>query len=548
MQRLKDAVSKGASYRKSLYGPRHGISLMIGSVIAALGLAGMAVYGIIKPAPSVGDAAVVVDTDTGTPYVIREKVLHPSTNLSSAMLAAAPEGGDIPVRKQSEIVRRVNTASLDGLPRGSLLGIPDAPGDVPDHEHQLDGRWTVCDEARRDPGRSPSAPPTLRTIAILGEPGAGELPGPEVAHLVTTDAGRTGHLLIDGKRSQIDIKDNRLLLGLGIDATKVRPISRALLNTIPERPKITSPQIPDQGKGANVGQRKLSVGDIIRIQQATAADSYYLVHNDGLQKVDAVTADMVRAVTGQHADVPAVPPSDVTSAQTTRHPIDTASHPKARPVLTDAAQTPVICLDWAPAEGSPHRALYATKTVPLPPKSRPVDVPPGNTATTVQQVYVRPGWGLVVGPSPDGVSVNEGNPVLITDRGMRFPLPDVRSLRLLGLGQRVQPVSPELMNLLPQGPTLDPRAALRFMPGQPPTLPGATTAPPTSSAPTSSAPTTSAPTSRPTTSGAPSSGAPTTAGGNGSPTNSPDRNRTGAPPGTRPTTGAPTKPPTRTGP
>ncbi|WP_219107274.1 type VII secretion protein EccB [Austwickia sp. TVS 96-490-7B] len=532
VQRLKDAVATGQSYRRTLNAPRHGTALLIGVLIAAVGLAGMAVYGIIKPAPSVGDALVLVDTDSGVPYVVRDKTLHPATNLASAMLAADTGDGDVPVRSQSQIVRRVNAESIKDMARGSLLGIPDAPGAIPDDTHQLDSRWTVCDESLSDPGRPPGATRSLRTTVAIGETSGASTPPAETAHLVTADNGKTTYLLMGGQRSKIDPKDPRLALGLGLDQNRMRPISLGLLNAIPERSEITAPKISDQGKSTSIGQRQLAVGDIIRIEQTTTKNQYFLVHGNGIQEVNAVTADMVRAVTGQHADVPAVPPSDVAAAARAPQPIDTSAFPQVRPALVDASQAPVLCLDWSTENNAVTRTVYTTRTVPMPAGAHPVEVPAKSTSSTAQRVYVRPGWGLVVGPGPDGVTANAGNPVLITDRGMQFPIPDSRTLHLLGLGQRIQPVTSDLMNLLPQGPTLDPRAALRFAPTQAGSTPADPS--PTATSPAVS-PSSSVTTTAPSTTGSPSSSVSTTAAPTpGSSSGTSPASRTGSPAATTP--------------
>ncbi|WP_240322846.1 type VII secretion protein EccB [Austwickia chelonae] len=503
VQRLKEAVATGEAYRRGPHGPRSGMAFLIGVVVASLGLAGMLVYGIIKPAPSVGDATVLVDTDTGVAYVVRDRVLHPATNLTSAMLAAAPPtNGDVPLRRQSEIVRRVNTESISGLSRGSLLGIPDAPGSVPDDAHQLDSRWTVCDETQKDPGGPPQPLPGLQTTVIIGEGGGGVRPGPEVASLVTADRGNTTYLLMDGHRSKVNLRDPKLALGLGIDNTKLRPISLGLLNAIPERPEIVSPSVPDQGKPIQLASRRLAIGDVVRAEQATTGRTYYVVHNDGVQKITSVTADLLRSVTGQHGDIPAVPPSDLSNAKITSHPLDTSPYPAVRPALVDAASAPVLCMDWAAAEGGPQRTIYPTRSMPLPSGVKPVEAPAKETEHSAQRIYVRPGWGLVVGPWPDGATVNDGNPVLITDRGMSFPVADARTLRLLGLGQRVQAVSPELVKLLPQGPGLDTQAALRLAEARG-SVPAATKTPGESPSPSTSP----SPSASPSASPSPSPGA-----------------------------------------
>src|SRR5581483_9317014 len=65
VRRLESAVSDGdALLRGDRVRRRLNLSLIISFIIAALVLGAFAVYGFVRPAPKIGNAAVVIDSDT----------------------------------------------------------------------------------------------------------------------------------------------------------------------------------------------------------------------------------------------------------------------------------------------------------------------------------------------------------------------------------------------------------------------------------------------------------------------------------------------------
>lgn len=463
VRRVEHAVQTGVSFRRNLHGPRHGLSLIIGMVIAGLVLAGFAVYGFVKPAPSVRDAKVLVDTDSGSAFVVRDGTAYPSMNLASAMLAAMGEEG-------SGDVRQVNTKTLADLPRGQLLGIPGAPNQVPAEEDLVAGTWTVCDLTKPDPAAAPGHTPEPRTTVMIGMAPDPTRMDTGTSALVTAD-GSSYYLLWDGHRSQVDPGDRVLSEGLGIDAASARTVSLGLLNAVPESPPIVAPKVPGAGGPARVGTRTFAVGDVVRVERAATGAGYYLVLSDGIQEVSPVVADVVRADTGQSSQIPLVAPTDVTAAPRTRSPVPVDAFPSSRPRPVGVEQAPGLCLDWRLVDDEPAMALYAVDSLPMPAGATPVPAPPasegadgpsGSATGSADEVYLQPGAGIVLGQSIDGRTANKGNLFLVTDQGIKYPIVSTEALTALGLGKTVRPAPPELVGLLPLGPTLDPSPARRF--------------------------------------------------------------------------------------
>ena len=460
VRRVEHAVQTGVSFQRSLHGPRHGLSMVVGVVLAGLVLAGFAVYGFIKPAPSIGNAKVLVDTDSGSAFVVRGGTAYPAMNLASAMLAAMGQTG-------SDGVRQVNTATLATVPRGQLLGIPGAPNQVPGEGHLVADVWTVCDLTTTDPAAAPGHTPAPTTTVIIGRPPAAPVTATTLGMLVTADQ-QSFYLVWEGRRSKVDPADRAVAEGLGIDPSAARTVSLGLLNAIPEAAPIIVPRIPSAGRATSVGSRSAAVGDVVRVERAATGTGYYLVLRDGIQEVSGVVADIVRAATGQSAEIPLVPPTDITAAARTNEPVAVDAYPTRRPRLVGLAAAPGLCLQWRLVGGEPSRAVYPVTALPLPAGATPVSAPPqgaGGPASatgSADAVYVAPGSGIVLGQSIDGRTANTGNLFLVTDQGIKYPVVDMAALRALGLGATVSPAPPELVSLLPLGPTLDPAPARRF--------------------------------------------------------------------------------------
>lgn len=461
VRRVETALATGVANPRPGSGPRPGVSLVIGLVLAALVVAGFAVYGFIRPAPAIDDARVLVDSDSGGAFVVRDGVAHPALNLASAMLAAVDEEGGA----SAAGVRQVNGSTLATVPKGQLLGIPGAPHQVPKEADLLPSVWQVCDVAKPDPAAPPSMPTLPTTTAIVGLPASTAPVDPDLAVLVTTD-GTTHHLLWQGRRARIaDANQRAVAEALGLDLDASRRVSLGLLNTVPEAPPIAAPSVPGAGSTVTVGGVSREVGEVLRVERATTGEAFYVVLGDGVQEISPVVADLIRSSTGQSGDLPTVPPAEVAQAPRTRQPLQVASYPPARPKVIDQRTYPGLCVEWRVVDGEPQHRVRVVRTLPLPAGAKPVPAPP-RTATTTEsttdQVYVPPQHGVVLGQSADGRTADTGALFLVTDQGIANPVVSPEALAGLGLGQRVEPVSSELVALLPLGPTLDPVPARRY--------------------------------------------------------------------------------------
>jgi len=466
VRRVEHAVLSGASFRRNLHSPRPGLSVTVGAVLAAIVLAGFAVYGFVKPAPSIGDAKVLVDSDGGGAFVMRDGTAYPAMNLASAMLAATGEPG----RDQGAAVRKVTTSTLAGVPKGQLLGIPGAPNQVPTKDRLVPDTWTVCDLLTRDPDAVPGHVVSPVTTVLVGLPPARTAADPSVALLVTAD-GSTYYLVWGGHRARVDLGDRAVVEGLGLDRAAARRVSVGFLDTVPEGKPIARPAIPGAGEPARLGDRAVRVGDVVAVTRASGGSTRYLVLGDGVEEVPATVADIVRASTSTSADVRVVALSDISGAPVSASPVDISAYPAEPLHLVPPDQAPGVCLGWR-SGGEPAWTVYPVARVPLPTGAKAVPAPPlppsgvQDGTGGADAVYLAPGKGLVLSQSIDGRGGNGGALVLVNDQGVRYPVVSAEALAALGLADTAQPAPAELISLLPLGPTLDPVPARRFLGGQ----------------------------------------------------------------------------------
>lgn len=206
----------------------------------------------------------------------------------------------------------------------------------------------------------------------------------------------------------------------------------------------------------------MPVGQVFQVVRASGDDGFYLALADGIQSVSSLFADVVRASTGTIAAIPTVPPAQVSHYPLSRHPLVTEQFPTVKPAFFSYAEAADICLDWSVHGGSPVRSVYAATGVRLPRGATAVPVTPGSPATNADAVYVAPQHGAVLGQSTTGKDAASGSLFLVTDQGLRYPVVSSAALAALGLGKRIEPAPPELLGLLPAGPTLDRLVAAQF--------------------------------------------------------------------------------------
>lgn len=399
------------------------VSLLAGCVLTAIVLAGCGVLAVLRPQGEPGDALVMRERESGALYARIGDIWHPVPNLASARLIVGSPAEPATVA----------AAALTEVTRGPMAGIPGAPAAIGRPLESAHSVWTVCDTA-------------TSTTVIVGDP-TGTALGEHAALLVSarSEGAATTYLLADGHRAAVDLRDIAVVRALRLDGVTPRPVSRVLLDSIPEHPPITAPRIPlAGGPGALPGY---PVGTVVALSRA-GADEHYLVLAEGVQRLGEVAADLIRFTVAQPAsDVPAVT-ADVLATTRIVDTVSIASLPD-RVAMADPA---VPCVRWS-TDGTDAAAVLVDGRSSMPgavefaqadgagPNVDAVAVPAGRSA------YLRP-----VGVT--GAGGHAEPRLLLTDSGAVFGVPDDDTARCLGLTEAPVPAPWPMLARLPRGPEL----------------------------------------------------------------------------------------------
>lgn len=405
--------------------------LVFAVAVAVLLLAVFGVLGFFKPgAPKNWDngKSIVIDSGSGTRFVVIGHQLHPTLNLVSARLLT--DGSPAPTV-------RVKTADLGSMSRGLPLGIAGAPDDLPDRSHLLTSGFAVCTNTTGS-----------RTAGYLGVRVGTPLPAAAGAYVAGPDDRR--FLVYAGHRYPLAPTTAAAVVGAFDPRASGAPdkVSADWLNTLPvgvpiHPLKVTGSVAPTVALPTGVPRR---VATVVRVTvPGSTSVSWAVVTPHGLAQVTATEALLLGgtvvsinstalrgpyATDGPHTGLPSQPPTSLVSP------------------------------GWlCSSEGSGSRiALSAAASEPKPGPMIAQHGAPGEQLA--DDVYVRPGWGAVTAV---GTQV-----ALITDVGARFPLDstdlDTVSKRL-GLSG-VVPSSPARgwVDVFADGPTLSTKAATREWP------------------------------------------------------------------------------------
>jgi type VII secretion protein EccB len=403
------------------------IAVVAGAVLAAIALAGCAILAVLRPQGGLGDVPIVMDAQSGALYVRIGDTLHPVPNLASARLVVGNAADP----------RTVSARALAEARRGPQVGIPGAPAAIGPVMAPQDAGWTVCDDA-------------TSTTVLVGPARSGALDrGRAVLVAARSEGPAATYLLHAGRRAAVDLRDTAVVRALRLEDVTPRPVSRTLLDALPEDPPIAAPTVPHAGaRGAVTGH---PIGAVVRLPRADTTE-YYVVLADGVQRVGEVTADLIRFTVAQRSgDIPTVAPDAVAAAGVV-DTLPTAGNLDRVVVV----EPPVLCAHWAVAgadvtttllEGAPAAGAVELAQADGPgPNVDAVSIPSGRT------VFARP-------VSVTGGGGNAQPRSLLTDLGVLFGVPDDDTARSLGVAPPPVPAPWPVLARLPRGPELSRAAA-----------------------------------------------------------------------------------------
>ncbi len=426
---------------------RRGVGAVFGGVMLAGLLAiAFAVYGVISGnygARWQQEGAIVIERETGAHFVYQDGVLQPVINYASARLLT--DGSN---------VQRVASRNLADVPRAVPVGIPGAPDSLPPTSRVVGRPWTICSAQGRDQAGSS----VTTTLLLVGTPAAGGVPlGDGALFVKDSDAG-TRYLLWQGRRYRITGDDpDAVIRSLYGFQAQVVEVGTAWLNSLPAGQDIGPIPIERFGEESDAVHGR-SVGDVV-FHSVANGRQYYLVLDDGLAHLTELQMLLVRG----HYEVE---PEEITAAAANAAPVSNAldpasddaappvAPPELRPVTGD---TTPLCAETTDAASTPVLTLDADLTVATPAIPTIAESPEG--VRLADWVLVPPGHIAVVrAVASDTTDIGAYH--LVTDVGLRFPVPSVDALGMLGYApEHAVDMPAALVQRIPTGPTLDPYAA-----------------------------------------------------------------------------------------
>lgn len=485
----------------------HTRATIVGVVLGALGMIVFVVWGLLSPAPSVPDAGnIVIGEQSGTVYVVaagNPKKLIPTFNLASARLlllaqskqSSGGTGGSgaapaAPAAASTQSVKNPTVVSddqLESIPRDKLTGIPDGPQLIPSGTQRISPNWAVCDQVQLDTSLPNPDTGKTNTYVFGGVPQAGlgtEL-GENEALLAKADNGKT-YLVYrlpssrnrpnaNTVRAEIDESgtNDAVRTALGLQSQKPRKITQGLLNAIPEVPPLIPPKITPGPAPADFDG--LNAGDVFVTKPTGEEPNYWAITTTGIQRVSSAVADIVRVAKNgsagnvqtlgldKLAGVRVLQPSDPDYI-----PVD--EFPRAVPTVLDATKnSSVACLGWSLVgsgnDRDAHTSVFVDTQLPgqkgTGDKFTPMTVTtPGPNQVPINGFYLKPGFGAVVQSATGKDSFGKGAIQLISDRGIRYSVPDAQTADAIGLNDR-QPAPESIIGLLPTGASLNTQDVLK---------------------------------------------------------------------------------------
>ena len=416
------------------------LSLAAGCVVAVIAVAACAILALVRPQGALGDAPIVMARGTGALYVRVGDTLHPVPNLVSARLIAASAADPV----------TVGDTTVAGAKRGPAMGIPGAPAVI--GAPLTAPSWLVCD--------------TDRTIVIVGADASTTDRLDDSRSVLVTPRGEgpaTTYLLHDGRRAEVDLRNPPVVRALRLEGVAPVPVSRALLDTLPEDPAIAAPAVDGVGGPGPPALAGIPVGAIVRVVRADSID-YYAVLRDGVQRISEVAADLIRFTYPVGlGEVPAVAPSAIALSRAVDSLAVEHLPQRARQPLGADGST-AVCVHWHSDQASGRSSsavligkLAVDRTTSLAqadgagPNVDGVVVPPGHSVNAMATAI---GGGGVTGPR-----------YLVSDMGVRYGIRDDAVANHLGLSGLPAPAPWPILAALPRGPELSTEAASVFRDG-----------------------------------------------------------------------------------
>ncbi|NJP98244.1 type VII secretion protein EccB [Nonomuraea sp. FMUSA5-5] len=428
---------------------RQNIATFGGILVGVLVMAVFGIWGLVRPgnATKLTDPGqLLIEEGSGAKFVYSEQQrrLLPVANYVSARLVLDPGGFT---------TRSVSPASLAELPRGPIIGIPGAPDALPAKEKLVKTPWSVCVTEVVDGAGTRKSYTTL----VGGQDVGGRQVGRD-AMVVT--AGQGSWLIWGDRRMRVSTAGARAL------NAQPRQVPAAWLNALPAGHDFKAPDVPGRGRKVRAdGKVTAVVGQVFTVAALPGTPArWYVLLDDGLAPITEVQARLLLEDPASKKAYGKRPVQAITidaasaNASPSRQTIMDTTLPTTMPKVISVPGTVPLCAVYPKtAAGSVAAKVTVGSRIAIP--------TPTSSAVQGQydQVMLPPGSAVVAGVLPGEGQLGAVSSALslITDQGVRFQVPSADVLGRLGYDAGdIAPVPASIIHAIPQGPALDPAAAM----------------------------------------------------------------------------------------
>ncbi len=469
-------------------------STFAGIMVGALACAGVALYAWLGNSSSTrwkndASSSVIVEKETGALYLYLPRSSLGSGGFDAQQPGPTPQtpgrpapsgqaGSDanmilVPVRnttsalliRGSEMKKvSVSRESLAGIPRGPEIGIAQAPTSVPLADSIRSAPWAMC--ATSAAGNGSGTAGTPRVTVLIGTPEK-SVGGNRVGDAALLVRGPDGgyHLVWHGRRLAVG---ERPLASLGYSTSAAVRVSSAWLRALPAGQDLAGPVVPRRGEpGPSAGVGSTTIGQVFHTPDP---DRYYVMTADGFARLSEVQAKILlgtgaaSAGGGQAQSTFTEVAFSIVLANTSpsRDDLQVKDLPPTPPRLVSPASPDApLCLWYANNPSGDRARMHLTTGGSFPQGAAAAGSSASGSDPSAPRVLVPPGGGALAAllPAP---GVRPSGYYLVTESGVKFPVPDTDTLARLGYADaHPLPVPPTLLNLIPTGPALSQQAAYR---------------------------------------------------------------------------------------
>ncbi|EUA62448.1 type VII secretion protein EccB [Mycobacteroides abscessus 1948] len=218
------------------------------------------------------------------------------------------------------------------------------------------------------------------------------------------------------------------------------------------------------------------------------ADSaeYYVVLAGGVQRINEVTADLIRFSDSQGAQEIVTVAPDVIAGHPSLNLLAVQTFPDRAGKIVDVPEKSVLCSSWKPGQEKTQEhastKLLMGSSLPLKTDQVPVVLAQADKeGPNLDTAYIPPARSAFVRSTGLGGDTGRAESLyLILDTGVRFGIGNLEAAKALGLNVEPVPAPWPIVGLLPPGPRLSKEDALVVHDGMPPDKTGLAINPSTS--------------------------------------------------------------------